>query len=271
MSLICSVRRTRPRPASNGMARKTIIVANWKMHPRARAEAKAMLSATKKIAERAPGAAIIVAPPSIYLSELPGTSSGKKIQFAAQHAHAGDIGAYTGEISMAQVKDAKARYVLVGHAERRAAGESDEDTRMQVASALLYGLTPIICVGERERNSRGEHLLFIRAQLRAAFTDVADTMVQKCIVAYEPIWAIGASEAMPPRQMHEMAIFIRKTIHELRGERGQDLKVLYGGAVDDSNARSMLSEGDVAGLLVGRASTNAEEFAALIRAITTKK
>src|SRR3989338_419872 len=172
---------------------------------------------------------------------------------------------------MAQVRDTKARFVLVGHAERRAAGEGDDDTRVQAASALSLSLTPIVCVGERERSAAGEHLLFVRSQLRAAFGDVAYEMVQKCIVAYEPIWAIGASEAMPPRQMHEMAIFIRKTIHELRGERGQDLKVLYGGAVDDSNARSMLSEGDVAGLLVGRASTNAEEFAALIRAITTKK
>ena len=253
------------------MAGKPIIVANWKMHPRARTEAKSLLAATRKIGERSPNVSIIVAPPAIYLHDLTGTYTGKKINFAAQHAHEGDVGAYTGEVSMAQVKDGKARFVLVGHAERRAAGESDDDTRAQVASALSYKLTPIICVGERERSPKGEHLLFVRAQLRAAFTDVADTDVLKCIVAYEPVWAIGATGAMPARQMHEMAIFIRKTLVELRGERGQDLKVLYGGAVDESNARSMLAEGDVAGLLVGRASTDGEEFAALIRAITIKQ
>lgn len=190
--------------------------------------------------------------------------------FAAQHAREGDVGAFTGEVSMAQVRDAKARYVLVGHAERRAAGESDDDTRAQVASALALGLTPIICVGERERSQRGDYLLYVRAQLRAGFGDVSDTVVPKCIVAYEPIWAIGATEAMAPRQMHEMAIFIRKTLVELRGERAHAVKILYGGAVDDTNARAMLRDGDVAGLLVGRASSNAQEFSALINAITNK-
>lgn len=252
------------------MVAKPILIANWKMHPRARSDARQLFAATRKIAERSPGP-VIVAPPSVYLSELASAYTGKKIQFAAQHAREGDIGAYTGEISMAQVKDAKARFVLVGHAERRAAGESDDDTRAQVGSALSLSLTPIICVGERVRSAGGEHFHFIRAQLRAAFGDVADGAVQKCLVAYEPIWAIGASEAMPPRQMHEMAIFIRKTLVELRGERAQNLKILYGGAVDESNARAMLAEGDVAGLLVGRVSTNAEEFAALIRSITTKQ
>lgn len=171
---------------------------------------------------------------------------------------------------MGQLKDTKAKYVLVGHAEQRAAGESDDDTRRRVASALEHGLTPILCVGERQRSQSGEHFTFVRAQLRAGFTDVSDAFASRVIVAYEPVWAIGASQAMSPRQMHEMTIFIRKSVVELRGEKGQAVKILYGGAIDDTTARPMIVEADVAGLLVGRASTDAEEFSRLVQSVAQK-
>ena len=250
------------------MAGKYVVVANWKMHPATTREAKKLLDATKKIAEKAPGLSIIVAPPSLYLSVLTTHYKGHRVEFAAQNAREGETGAFTGDISVAQAKDAKARFLLVGHAERREAGETNDNTRKKVASALLNGLTPVLCVGERVRTTTGEHFAFVREQLKVGFQQVEDTAVGKVIVAYEPVWAIGSEEAMSPRQMHEMAIFIRKTIVELHGVKGHGIKILYGGAVTEKNARTMLTDGDVVGLLVGRASVNPKEFALLIESIT---
>ena len=252
------------------MALRPIIVANWKMNPGSSKAARELFDASRRIADKAPGVSVIIAPPSLYLLPLSARYSGSKIKFAAQHALEGDIGAHTGDISMGQLKDAKIKVVIAGHAERRAAGESDDDTRKQVASALQKGLTPILCVGERERSASGEHFNFVRAQLRAGFGDVADDAAPKVIVAYEPVWAIGATQAMSPRQMHEMSIYIRKCVVELRGEKAANLKILYGGAIDDTSALPMMQGGDVAGLLIGRASTNAEEFALLITSLTKK-
>jgi triosephosphate isomerase len=246
---------------------KSIVVANWKMNPATFREAEKLFAATKKAAEAAPSVSLILAPPSIYLRELATQYKGRRIQFAAQTIHPGAGGSFTGEISLAQVKDAKARYALVGHAERRALGETNEDTRLKVASALAQKMTPILCVGEQKRDGSGEHFTFVRDQLRAGFFDIAPTGVARVIVAYEPVWAIGADQPMPPREMHEMSIFIRKTIVEFRGQKGHNVSILYGGAIDEGNAAAMLQDGDVTGLLVGRASTDAEEFSRLLQVI----
>jgi len=251
------------------MAGKHVIVANWKMHPASLREAKKLFEATRKIADKASRVSVVIAPPALFLTPLSTGYKGKKIAFAAQNAHEGDGGAFTGDIAVAQVEDVKAHYLLVGHAERRAAGETNDDTRKKVASALYYGLTPVLCVGEHVRTQNGEHFGFVRDQLKAGFQSVDPNAVGKVIVAYEPVWAIGSEEAMSPREMHEMAIFIRKTIVELHGAKGHSVKILYGGAVNEQNAAQMLQFGDVAGLLVGRASINPKEFAALVESIQT--
>lgn len=243
---------------------KPLIVANWKMHPPTLKAAMALFTATKRLAERSARLSIVVAPPAIYLAQLAARSRGARLAFAGQSAREGGEGAFTGSISMAQLRDAGARYCLVGHAERRAAGESDDDTRRQVASALKHGLAPILCIGERERRASGEHFLFIRAQLRAGLADTDEKAIPRIAIAYEPVWAIGGEEPMSTRQMHEMAIFIRKTIVEVRGTAGQNARILYGGAIDDATARPMLAEGQVQGLLIGRASTDAGEFGRLL-------
>lgn len=249
------------------MAGKFIVVANWKMHPASLREAKSLFDATRKVAERASKVTIIVAPPAIYLASLTALYKGRRIEFAAQSAHEDEVGAHTGEISIAQVKDAKARYLVVGHAERRARGEANDDTRREVRAALSHGMTPILCVGEGARSAGGEHFNFVRDQLKAGFQNVEPNAVSKVIVAYEPVWAIGSDEAMSSRSMHEMAIFIRKTIVELHGAKGHAVKILYGGAVNEKNAADMLQNGDVAGLLVGRASVDPKEFALLIASL----
>ncbi|HEV3245277.1 MAG TPA: triose-phosphate isomerase [Candidatus Paceibacterota bacterium] len=246
---------------------KSIVVANWKMNPQTMREAKRLFEATRKAAESAKNVSVIVASPSIFLRELRTNYKGRRISLAAQNAHFQKEGAYTGEISMVQVKDSKASAVLIGHAERRAMGETNEETRAKLNAALTQKLQPIFCVGEHKRSGSGEHFLFVKEQLRTGLADVVTGNLGRIIVAYEPVWAIGADKPMSSRQMHEMAIFIRKTLVGSHGEKGMKTKILYGGSIDETNAREMIVEGDVQGLLVGRASTEADQFTVLIRSL----
>lgn len=251
---------------------KTVLVCNWKMNPGTLKEAKELFDATRKAAEKAKNVSVVVAPPSIFISELRARYKGKKIMFAGQSARAEDGGSYTGDISILQVKKSGCDAVLIGHAERRAQGETDDNVQKKVIAALNHGLSPIVCIGESMRGNHGEHFDFIRGQIRAAFSGVPVGKINKVIVAYEPVWAIGAPEPMAPRDMHEMSIFIRKAITECYE---MEMKVpriapviLYGGAIDVATAGVMMREGEVAGLLVGRASQKKETVSALIAALS---
>lgn len=249
------------------MAGKIIVVGNWKMNPSTVREAKILFDATRKTAERCPKVTLIITPPAIYLYALASNYKGTEISFAAQNAHFEASGARTGETSIAQARDAGAKYILVGHSERRAMGETNEDTGKKVSASLAQKMTPILCVGETERESSGEHLKIVGEQLRAGLADVAPAKISKVIIAYEPVWAIGGETTMSPRDMHSMAIFIRKTIVGIYGDIGHSMKILYGASVGEKNALAMLREGDVRGFIVGHVSTNAERFAALLKVL----
>lgn len=246
---------------------KTLLIANWKMNPAAFKDAKVLLDATRRAADKARSVSIVLAPPSIYLRQLRLLYKGKRIAFCAQNVNAEQGGAFTGDISLAQIKDAKASFVLVGHAERRAAGETNEDTKKKVAAALAISITPILCIGETQRLQSGAHFAHIAAQLKVALESVQKPLLKKVLIAYEPVWAIGAARAMSPRDMHEMAIFIRKTVVNMHGEIGMQMRILYGGSIDETNAASMCTDGDVEGLLVGRASADPKKVSALIQAL----
>ncbi len=247
---------------------KSIVVANWKMNPVTMREAKKLFDATRKAAESAKNVSLIVAPPAIFLRELRARYKGKRIAFAVQSASAEGGGAYTGDTSLLQAKDTGAQYAIVGHSEQRAKGETNETAGKIVAAALVSGVTPILCVGERERSHNGEHFTVVKEQLRAAFANVEPGKVTKVLVAYEPVWAIGGEKAMSPRDMHEMTIFIRKTIVGLKGEAGMNIKILYGGATTESNALPMLKESGVQGFIVGHVSIDAVRFAILMSSIS---
>lgn len=247
---------------------KSIVVANWKMHPATFKEAKQIFEATRKAAEKGKGVSVIVAPPSIFLREIVKLYKGRRVAFAMQDAHPEAVGAFTGEVSVAEGKDAKAAYVIVAHAERRAMGETNDSARLKVAATLNNKMTPILCIGETHRDATGEHFNIIKEQLRIALTDIPAAKVAQVVIAYEPVWAIGATRAMEPRDMHEMAIFIRKSVVETHGKDGMNMKILYGGSIDETNAAGMLRDGDVAGFLVGRASIEPEKFALLIHSLS---
>lgn len=146
-------------------------------------------------------------------------------------------------------------------------GETNEETRVKVSAAVALGMYPILCVGETARTHEGDYFAFIKEELRAGFAEVAVAKVSRVTVAYEPIWAIGAATAMDPRDMHEMAIFIRKSLVELYGEKAMAVRILYGGAIGAENAVAMLTHGDIAGLLVGRASADPVKLTELARSI----
>lgn len=246
---------------------KSIVVANWKMNPQTFRDAKKLFELSRKATERSRSVSLIVAPPALYLRELASAYKGKKVSLAGQNAHFQPAGSYTGEVSMAQLRDAKATHVLIGHAERRAMGETDGEIRLKVIAALQSKLIPIVCIGEKQRNNSGEHFTLVASQLLEALADVPATKLAGVLIAYEPVWAIGADRPMDVRSMHEMAIFIRKKLVERFGPSAMKVKILYGGSIDQSNAADMLKEGDVNGLLIGRASTDAGSFVPLLETI----
>jgi triosephosphate isomerase len=239
---------------------KSLLVANWKMNPPTFKEAKKLFEATKKAADTAKSVSIVVAPPAIYVRELRASYRGKRIAFGVQNAHFEAKGSYTGEISMAEAKDAGAAYVIIGHAERRAMGETNDDTRQKVAAAIARSLLPDPLRGRSRAQTRGRAFRFHKRTVEGGIRRRLVAKIPRMTIAYEPVWAIGAEAAMNPRDMHEMAIFIRKTIVGLYGEKGMAVKILYGGSIDETNASDMLTNGDIAGLLVGRASADPEKL-----------
>lgn len=244
---------------------KSLIVANWKMNPESLKAAKKLLEATKKAA-KVRGVSVIVCPPAVFLRDL--AAKRGSVAFGAQNVHFENRGSFTGELSPLQIKDAKAAYVIVGHAERRKMGETNDDVRKKVDAALAAFLTPIVCIGEESRGPGAEHFEYVREQIRSCISEEAGKRLSKIIIAYEPVWAIGAPKPMLPAQMHEMTIFIRKTLVERFGSAGHSATILYGGAIDAGNAASMMRESDVSGLLVGRASVDAAAFTELLKVVS---
>ncbi len=181
----------------------------------------------------------------------------------------------TGEVSAAMVKASVkasgATFALIGHSERRAMGETNAIVRAQIMRAIEEGLTIILCIGETERDAAGAYLSVVTEQLSSALDKLPLLRPGKLVIAYEPVWAIGksAAEAMQPSDLREMSIFIKKTLTG-HMERASALKVpiLYGGAVEAGNARELLKEGDVQGLLVGHASAQLDSLIEILKAVS---
>lgn len=238
------------------------------MNPQTLVEARTLVTATKKAALNSPDSTVVIAPPAPFLGILAHGKAGAGILWAAQHVHEEESGSYTGEVSATQVKSVGATHVMVGHAERRARGETNELVQKKVARVLACGLSPIVCIGESVRDQSGEYLEVVRGQLHAALGVLNRKQLKQMIIAYEPVWAIGAKEPMRPHDMHEMSIFIRKVLWEKFGKPRVSIPVLYGGAVfDGAHIRTMLKESEIDGFLIGRASVDPEKIPALFGAL----
>lgn len=242
------------------------IVGNWKMYPRSLAEAKEIVTEIRSLARRAvvKGVQPVICPPSVFLAGLIGNSTA--LQFGGQDASAMGEGAYTGEISSVQLASLGAKYVILGHSERRSAGETDTLIAAKVIAAVKAGLMVILCVGERERDHDGKYFVEVANQLRASLLNFPENKSVNLIIAYEPVWAIGVNATHPatPRDHQEMSMLLRRTLAELFGkQKGFHIPLLYGGSVDTKNAQSFLDIG-ADGLLVGRTSLRAKDFALII-------
>jgi len=254
------------------MADRKIIIGNWKMNPGTLAEAKELFSAVKKEARKIENVNVIIAPPAIWLGQLK-IGENDNIGLASQNMHWEEKGAFTGEISVSMIKDAGAKYAIVGHSERRIYfGETDEAINKKISAAFKNNLVPILCVGETMEEKEGEKTQeAIKNQLTKALENISQGQIEanKIIIAYEPVWAIGSGATPTFDEVLSANLLIKKTIANIYGRSVADkIPVIYGGSVNALNAKKFVEKGGMAGLLVGGASVKANEFVSIIRAVT---
>ena len=249
--------------------RRKIFAANWKMNLTP-LRARALIAALRADLDRdaavlARDREVVIAPPFVAIPAVAQALAGSTIELGAQNMHFEDSGAFTGEVSAPMLKECGVRHVILGHSERRRLfGETDSLVNQKLKAALKHGLTPIVCIGETlEQREAGETDDFVAGQVRAAFLNVPAEKAERCVVAYEPIWAIGTGLTADVAQVHSMMTHVRSVLATLGLG---DTRVLYGGSVNAENAASLVAEGRADGFLVGGASLKAESFLAIIQA-----
>lgn len=250
---------------------RPLIVANWKMNPSSERAARTLFGRLKRNLAGVSGVDVVVAPPFPYLGLGRG---GRSFRLASQDTFWENAGAYTGEVSPAMLKDLGVRYVLIGHSERRRVlGEEDEMVNRKVRAALRARLAPIIAIGEETRESQETVPPILFQQLSAALKDIPRRMLRGITIAYEPIWAISTTPGArldTPDHATRRAIYIRKILTKMLGVRIADtIRIIYGGSVRAKNAADFLAHDirGMEGLLVGGASLDADEFAAIVRSV----
>jgi triosephosphate isomerase len=247
------------------MSKKKIVIANWKMNPVSQKAAKELAKKSKLHASKLKRTTLILCPPTLFIESLKGKG---KVKIGAQNSSTEEIGSYTGEVSPYQLKASGVEYVILGHSERRKLGETDDYISKKVIKAIMAGLIPVICIGEKIHDADGAYLEELKNQLLTALSFLKPADILKVIVAYEPIWAIGASRAMTPHDIYETTLYLKKILNDAYGPTiAPSVKILYGGSVDASNAGEIMKEGRVDGLLVGRQSLDAAGFKGLLMAV----
>ena len=257
------------------MARKPFIAGNWKMYKTAAQAALLVQSLDQYADDYGSQVDIVVAPPFTALNSVSTLIELDRmpVGLAAQNVHWEDEGAFTGEVSCPMLTSMRVGYVIVGHSERREYfGESDEIVRLKARAVAESGMTPIICCGESlETREAGQTDAWVTGQVRAALDGLSVDAVQRGVIAYEPIWAIGTGRTATPAMAQEVCSLIRDTVSETFGEAAaQSVRILYGGSVKPENAAMFFAEPDVDGALVGGASLDATSFGAIIRAAAVR-
>ena len=248
--------------------RKNIVAGNWKMNKTLQEGIALAKELNETLANEKPNCDVIICTPFIHLASVTPLVDAAKIGVGAENCADKESGAYTGEVSAAMVASTGAKYVILGHSERRAYyGETVAILEEKVKLALANGLTPIFCIGEvleeREANKQNE---VVAAQLASVFSLYAEDF-SKIILAYEPVWAIGTGKTATPDQAQEMHAFIRSVVAEKYGQTVADeTSILYGGSCNAGNADAIFSNPDVDGGLIGGASLKAADFFEIIKA-----
>ena len=252
----------------NRRYRKTVIAGNWKMNMTA-TETKKFAEEMKKIMPRAKWCETLICVPACNISTAAKAFKDLRISVGAENVYFEEKGAYTGEVSAEMLKDLGVKYVIIGHSERRQYfGETDFTVNKKALAALEAGLHPIICVGETlEQRELGITMELIALQVKSALAGVPAEKLRKCVIAYEPVWAIGTGKTATAEQAAEVCTFIRTTVRHLYGARiARSITIQYGGSMKPSNAAELLGQSDIDGGLIGGASLKPSEFVEIINA-----
>ncbi len=247
--------------------RKPIIAGNWKLNNTEK-EAVDLVTALRNNLNNVTEVDIVVCPVFTVLPVVHDVLLESNIGLGAQNVFWEDFGAFTGEISAPLLKDIGVQYVIIGHSERRQYfGETDEMVNKRTKAALAHGLIPIVCVGEvlaqREENKTFD---VIQIQCEGAFAGLTVAEMEKIVIAYEPVWAIGTGKTATPGQAQEVHKFIRGLLAKLYDENiSQTIRIQYGGSVKPENSAELMSQPDIDGALVGGASLKAEPFIGIIQ------
>jgi triosephosphate isomerase len=247
--------------------RQPLVAGNWKMNGSA-ASAAELLSGIKAGMGAIRKTEVLVCPPFPYLTMVAAALTGSGVAVGAQNACTEALGAYTGEVSAAMLKDVGCTYVILGHSERRQYyGDSDAIVAKKYAQVLAAGLTPILCVGETlEERERGETQAVVARHLDGVMETAGVEAIARGVIAYEPVWAIGTGRTATPEQAQEVHAFLRARVAAKSAEVAAGLRILYGGSMNPGNAMDLMSQPDIDGGLIGGASLKAADFLAICAA-----
>jgi triosephosphate isomerase len=247
--------------------RRSLVAANWKMN-KTTGEAEAFLSALTGRVSELGAAEVVVCPPYTSLAAATDLAAGSGIGICAQNVHEEGSGAFTGEVSIPMLADLGVAGAIVGHSERRQLfGESDEALARKVPALLAADMLAILCCGETEaERDAGETEGVLRRQLEADLADVEAGDLGRVVIAYEPIWAIGTGRTATPDQAQDACEFVRGLVAARSADAAEAIRVLYGGSVKPDNAAELFALPDVDGGLVGGASLDPGDFAAICKA-----
>jgi triosephosphate isomerase len=244
-----------------------LIAGNWKMNNNS-AESVKLVSQLREMISDAEGVEVVVAPPYTSLCSVAAAIKDSNIFLSAQNTFWEESGAFTGEISPSMLKDIGCQYTIIGHSERRQYfGETNETVNKRLKAALKVSLTTIVCIGETlEEREAGKTLAVIEQQVREGLNGLSSDEMEKVVIAYEPVWAIGTGKTATPDQAQEVHHFIRKQIAHIFSEKvAEKIRVLYGGSVKSDNVDQLMAQKDIDGALVGGASLKADSFARIVK------
>jgi triosephosphate isomerase len=252
------------------MPRKKIVAGNWKMNLD-RAKARELAGAVAARSGEAAGVELVLCPPALYVDAVGAALSAAKssVGLGGQNMHDKASGAFTGEVAPPMLVDLGCKYVILGHSERRTLfGETDAIVNAKTKAALAAGLTPIVCVGETlEEREGGRTDAVVTTQVRGSLAGLSPADLEKVVIAYEPVWAIGTGKVATPQQAQEVHALIRSLLGSLASsEVAGKIRIQYGGSVKPDNAADLASQPDIDGALVGGASLKADDFLGIAKA-----
>lgn len=252
---------------------RPLIVANWKMNPQTLAEAKRLFNSVKRGIKDVKKVEVVICPPFVFLPSLnlAGKSSRlEAIKLGAQDCFWERKGAYTGEVSPPMLKKLGCQYVICGHSERRALGETDQIINKKIKAAIIVKLKPIFCIGETQiEREKGKTPEILKSQIKKGLAKISKKEIKNIILAYEPVWAIGTGNPCNLEEAQKIALLIKKIIAKLFSQRvSENLPILYGGSVDSKNARGYIKEARMDGFIIGGASLNPQEFIQIVKNVS---